>query len=887
MKTVSAFVPRGLAALSAAAMATLVGCTGTPVDEPTAVEIGETPAPAIESTSAEDFAPAPGAASPVTPAQDPQDPQDPEQVAQQRSQFLVSRSIEEARRALELRLWADAARIAGQVLEIDPSNQDARQILVDARAALGLGGANQAFSDRVHEAQVAQQKTFFDVRREVTLGDAEMEQGKFGDAVQHYERAALLLEFSPFLQPGSAELANIRAKLEAARQAQVQAQAAEDQALAAASQAEVEAEERKLAIQRATRVKSLMEDANLDFQIGNYDRAVRLLDQALMEDPNNANALELRALAGRARHENRMDLLRQDWKAEWARTFDDLNTMDVPQTDPVVYDLERWREVSKRQPLQFTPPEDLESPEEKAIRAKLDSTRIEHRFTSAAVRDWADYYARVTDVTFVVTTEVTELDEDATTLTDFQLPAMSVTRALDVIGNVTGVRWKVENGVVKLVTPENAGGRRYLVQYEVRDITQGVQDRPGPELKLKSPGDEDSLDDDLEVPESTVVTEDKLDSLIRDNIATESWDDEGGASVSIQRGVLLVRHDREVHQQIEQLLSDLRQAVGIQVDVETRFLQVEDSFLEDIGVDFRGLGDQSSEGLAGRGLERNNRNNAGFDDYGDRSFINSATPGEIGTGTEPGVFFDDGQDGDLMARTENLFDRTLGEGSNLDNGGGLSVQYAYLDDTELQVVLRAVEKQERSEIITAPRLLIYNNTRASMSVLRHTSYIRDFDVEIAQAAAVANPIVDVVRDGVVLDVRPVVSADRRFITMELRPTVMTLDLPIPTFTTTLGVGQPVQIQLPSVTLQRVRTTVTMPDGGTLMLGGMKLTQKQNQVSGVPILKNIPLLSFLFSRKGTFTQNRKILILIRAKVIIPDEHVPELGPDDFTANLLSK
>src|SRR5690606_24762927 len=104
---------------------------------------------------------------------------------------------------------------------------------------------------------------------------------------------------------------------------------------------------------------------------------------------------------------------------------------------------------------------------------------------------------------------------------------------------------------------------------------------------------------------------------------------------------------------------------------------------------------------------------------------------------------------------------------------------------------RAVQKQERSEEIIAPRLLVYNNTRAHMQALRHTSYIKDFDVEIAQAAAVANPMVDVVRDGVVLDVRPVVSADRRFITMELRPTVVSLQLPIPTFTTTLGAGQPV------------------------------------------------------------------------------------------------
>ena len=59
-----------------------------------------------------------------------------------------------------------------------------------------------------------------------------------------------------------------------------------------------------------------------------------------------------------------------------------------------------------------------------------------------------------------------------------------------------------------------------------------------------------------------------------------------------------------------------RDSCGIQVDVESRFLKVTDNFLEDIGVDFRGLGNSSSEGVPGRGLD--GRNNIGFDDFGRR-----------------------------------------------------------------------------------------------------------------------------------------------------------------------------------------------------------------------------------------------------------------------------
>jgi Flp pilus assembly secretin CpaC/tetratricopeptide (TPR) repeat protein len=803
---------------------------------------------------------------------------------EQRRETVIEQSLQEAERALSLKLWSDAARTAAQVLDMDPNNERARQILFTAQDLLGQTqpSAERQFQDRVLEDRVAFERDQFRARRELAAGDAHVELGRYGDAIESYRRGLLILQYSPYARAGSDLQTSLETKLSAAEQAKARADQDADEARRAASRAQLQEEERRLQIQRMERVRRLMDQANLEFQVNNFDSAVGLLDKALQEDPANPGAQNLRELASRARHDQAMDVLRQRWKSEWSKTFDELRASDVPQTDTIKYDMQRWAEVAMRKPLQLTSQEALDSPEERAIRAKLEGTVIEHKFPSATVQDWARYYQNVTEVTFVVTKEVAEMDSAATTLNDFNLPAMSVERALAVIGNLTGVRYRIEAGMVQLVPADKAKGRKYVMLYQVQDLIQGVPDRPGRELKLTVPGDDpDTGVGDEEEPKPTVVDAGKLEELIKNNIEPTSWEE--GSSIATQRGVLVVRNSREVHTKIERLLADLRQAVGIQVNVEARFLRVEDSFLEDVGLDFRGLGDQSSGGIAGRGLEQNNRGNLRFDDYGQPQQTSPAAPGEIGTGTEPGIFFDDGQDGDYMARTENLFDSTLGGGDGqLDNAGGLSLQYAFLDDTQVEVVLRAVQKQERNEIITAPRLVIYNNARANMSVLRHTSYIRDFEVEIAQSAAVANPVVDVVRDGVVMDVRPVVSADRRFITMELRPTVMDLQVPIPTFTTTLGVGQPISIQLPRVTLQRVRTTVTMPDGATIMLGGMNLAEKSNLTSGVPILKDIPGISFFFSRRGTFTENRKILILVRAEVVVPGEHEPLYIPDELTA-----
>jgi len=303
---------------------------------------------------------------------------------------------------------------------------------------------------------------------------------------------------------------------------------------------------------------------------------------------------------------------------------------------------------------------------------------------------------------------------------------------------------------------------------------------------------------------------------------------------------------------------------------------VQDNFLEEVGVDLRGLGDNTGGlGIRGKG---GLRGTAGvttpvtFDDVffgsvGNPTGSNLGNTGgttSIGTGNDTGIYYQiQGRGDDIRARFQNLYDVTLGKAGVLTTAGGLTFQGTMIDDTQLEVILRAVQKSDRSTVVTAPRLTAYNGQRANVQVLNQQSYISDFDVEIAQASQIGDPIVQTLRDGVILDLRPVVSADRRYITMELRPTVAILTRPIATFQTTLANGPPVTIQLPELAVSRVRTTVTMPDGGTLLLGGLKYFQEQRLDATVAALRQDPARQLLFSRKGTYLEKRNVLVLIRA------------------------
>ncbi|MHC4924796.1 MAG: hypothetical protein ACYTG4_12110, partial [Planctomycetota bacterium] len=140
------------------------------------------------------------------------------------------------------------------------------------------------------------------------------------------------------------------------------------------------------------------------------------------------------------------------------------------------------------------------------------------------------------------------------------------------------------------------------------------------------------------------------------------------------------------------------------------------------------------------------------------------------------------------------------------------------------------------------------------------------DVEVAQTAFIADPIISIIQDGLALDVKPVVSNDRRYVTLQLQPTVATLERPINTFTTSLGAfSTPVTLQLPEIEIQKAQTTVRVPNGGTLLLGGLKNLSQVDLKSETPWLSKIPVVSFFFSRRASSQEFKNLLIIIKARI----------------------
>ena len=787
-----------------------------------------------------------------------------------------SLSAEYVARGDELLQRADlegALSMYSQALDVMPANAQAKEGLTRVQALMGdrFATASQSFQDAVERETVRRAQARIAAEQAAAQGDAALRQGDYEGAVASYREALVILRYNPLIAQGDLSEQIIQGKLNDAADlaGQAAAEASQRQRTEAEAQQRVREDEQRR--YREQRLSTLYSQAHEAFARDDYARAESLAMQILLEDPGNESAILMRDAAQAARHQSTDEQTRRVYREQWMRTFDELDTMDVPQNEALVYDLKRWAEVDAREPLELLGGPAEADQDRAKILERLESVRFAPKFVGpdgegSPLTEIASFLQALTGVNFLISTKVREeLDEEQTTIR-LELPERSVRKVLDVIADTSeSLRWKIQDGVVWFVTKDELMGVQTLAFYEVRDIIHPVPNFPGREININpssiNVAQDVFGDEEVEEREGLVVTGDALEGLIRDNIAPESWDEDPRNSVRItESGTLVVNQTPEVQEQIKRLLDDLREATGIMVDIQARFLTVEDNFLEDIGVDFRGLG---QPGLG---------TNAFLNDFGDAS-TQGELGQEIGQGTDLGSFYDDGLDGDVRSRVENLYDIGLGDTDVLTGSGGLSFQWTYLNDLQLEMVLRAVSKSERLELVTAPKVLVFNTARANIAVMNQVAYVQDFDVEIAQAASIADPIVNVVQDGVVLDVRPVVSADRRFIMMELRPTVAVLKRPIEQLATTLGSQNTVTIQLPELDIQRVRTTVPMPDGGTVMLGGLKVSEKQDLRSGVPILNQIPVVRFLFERKGNYISNRKLLILIKANIVIPQEHEP--------------
>jgi general secretion pathway protein D len=85
------------------------------------------------------------------------------------------------------------------------------------------------------------------------------------------------------------------------------------------------------------------------------------------------------------------------------------------------------------------------------------------------------------------------------------------------------------------------------------------------------------------------------------------------------------------------------------------------------------------------------------------------------------------------------------------------------------------------------------------------------------------------------------------------------------------------VQQPHLTRVTINTTVAVPDGGTVLMGGLKRLSEGRNEYGPPVLSKIPYLSRLFRNIGYGRSAESLLIMVTPRIIIQaEEEVTQTG-----------
>jgi len=776
--------------------------------------------------------------------------------------------------------------------DLDPNNAAAVQGRDHVLVLMGrnpsppnlIGQANEVVRARQSEIQ-------YQVQSNLDQARAAIQEARWGDAQIAVDRARLAANSDPSIFPPD-QLHQFRNQID---QTELDLQAAQQRATEI-SQRDADkriqqriVDERNRAIRERQRtIADLIRTSQDLSNHGRYKEALQTVDQILLLDPTNDYAVGVKPLL---EDKNQFAEQRQYWETRDRKTGSVFNSAEeklIPYDDILRYPSD-WPDISQTRD-QTVAAERGVGREDRAVAAQLDRNLPEVAFDQVGFSDVIDFLRDVSGANLFVNWKSLEAAGiDRNTPVTARLHNVKVSKALNVIldsvgGGQTKLGYTVDDGVITISTQEDLSKNVVVRVYDIRDLIIDVPDfTDAPQFSLDASqnqggggggggggaggggGGGASVTNTLfagggnqlgqnrnQGPTREELVQD-ITKLITDTVASDSWKDNGGSVGALRelQGQLIVTQTPENHRQLVNLLEQLRETRAIQVTVETRFLTVQRNFLEDVGVDLNFL----------------------FN-------LNSSWSKHLGTIplTSP--------DSTFVQNPSTGVQGSIGAGAITPTG--LTTAATYLDDFQVQLMLRAVQASVNSTILTAPRVTLFNGQRAYVLVSVERAYVSNLTPIVSTGISSFAPTIGIVQSGVILDVQATVSADRKYVTLTMRPQLATLlDLAPFTFQTGTTVGAPTgggtggfgffgsaapsgTIQEPELQITEVKTTVSVPDGGTLLLGGQTLAGETEKEIGVPVLSKIPFLKRLFTSRSVAKDEQVLLILVRPTIIMQRE-----------------
>jgi len=639
--------------------------------------------------------------------------------------------------------------------------------------------------------------------------------------------------------------------------------------------------------QRKRQIQTLQARAQTLISEENHEEALELVKQILKLDPKDKWAgaqLELLEQLVLLKEEKRVDRLAT---VEEAKVLIDLRESEIPWYDYLRYP-RNWRELSMRR-RPYAAGEVSESEADMLVHREMAKVTPEITMDEMSLENAIDFLREMSGLSIHVKWGVLEnagIPRDAPVTVHLSNVTFekALRTILDDVGGLNPLGYIVDGGVITISTRADLSGTAYATTrvHDIRDLIFRVPIFQGQPMNLQTStgnaagggaigfgnvGVGNQVGNNQGATRQDVIN--NIITLIEETIDPDSWRPAGQiGSIRELHGQLVITQTAENQRRIAKLINQLRESKMMLINVETRFLSVNTGFLQRIGLDldfFLNLGS-----TLGPGQIITDPNT------GATLSPNPQLPGGSWTG-KPGN--DKWTPIGILQNNSftNITTSPFGTGSIAAavTSSALSVAGTFLDDIQVNFLLEATQAHEATRSLIAPRVTLFNGQRSNIQLLTQTPYVTEYEQDTTttgtgNVVTTTDVTTGTINEGISLDLEATISADRRYVILTVQPQITELigfrDVP--------G-AEP--IEFPELSSQALATTVSIPDGGTLLLGGLKKSAEVEREMGVPLLSKIPVINRAFTNRGKVRDEQTLLILIRPKIIIHREMEEENFP----------
>jgi len=440
---------------------------------------------------------------------------------------------------------------------------------------------------------------------------------------------------------------------------------------------------------------------------------------------------------------------------------------------------------------------------------------------------------------------------------------ISMLSAMKIITSVAGLRYRVDGNIVMIVPQDYDPAQMEVRMYPVEPtfierVNATAAAAPKAAATVTRGG---KTVDTIENGEMGGTVADLKESFEKMGVKFPK-----GSSITYNSaiGKVIVGNTAENLAIFEKLLAELN-VVPKQVEIEARFVEVNETDLQELGLEW----------LLNDNWELATKKVSAYTPL-------SATPSIVVNQNNTSGGFTSGL---RFWGTDASTGTETPEGNGAGTLGRIFSLSGVLTNPQLSTVLHALEQNGNADLLSAPKVTTRSGSEASIRVVTEYIYPTTFEVQGGQIQGAANntaantvqETVVVPQDfqtrevGVILTVLPEVSPDGNMINLTMTPSVVT----DPTWfqygsTIHRADGSTEQLNMPQpfFHVRTLNTQISIYDGATVVMGGLITEQLTKVNDKIPLLGDIPLIGILFRSQSEQSIKKNLLIFVTAKLVDP-------------------